>query len=90
MKCVPTASFEVDSDALPLLKVLVPRKAELSKNCTMPVAVDVAMEVMSVRSLMGGAGCRSISCRNRFVQRLRDRARDTAAVVVGTFVGGGD
>ena len=56
----------------------------------MPVAVDVAMEVMSVRSLMGGAGCQSISCRNRFVQRLRGRARDTAAVVVGTFVGGGD
>jgi len=38
MECGPTDSVEVDSAALPPLRVAVPSEVAPSKNCTVPVA----------------------------------------------------
>ena len=40
MECVPTVRVEVESVAMPLLRVLVPSDVLPSKNCTEPVAVE--------------------------------------------------
>ena len=40
MACVPTVRVEVESVAMPLLRVLVPSDVPPSKNCTEPVAVE--------------------------------------------------
>jgi hypothetical protein len=37
---LPTARLEVETDALPPLKVAVPSEVTPSKNCTVPVATE--------------------------------------------------
>ena len=45
MKCVPTASVVVISDALPPLRATVPSRLAPSKNCTLPVGPENGLTV---------------------------------------------
>ena len=45
MKCVPTASVAVVSDAVPPLSATVPRELAPSKNCTVPVGPEDGLTV---------------------------------------------
>jgi hypothetical protein len=45
MKCVPTASVAVDSDAVPPLRATVPSNTAPSRNCTVPVGPDNGLTV---------------------------------------------
>jgi len=45
MKCVPTASAEVVTDAVPPPTAAVPRELTPSKNCTVPVGPEVGLIV---------------------------------------------
>jgi hypothetical protein len=53
---LPTARLEVETDALPPLKVAVPSEVEPSTNCTVPVATEgrtVAVNVTDCPNVEG-------------------------------------